>query len=57
MSIRAYTNDSIMIAAEVIEGSRLRDFIEILFTNPNISYLCVHNAKPGCFNCCVQRYE
>ncbi|MBT8383871.1 MAG: DUF1203 domain-containing protein, partial [Ignavibacteria bacterium] len=29
--------------------------IKHLFANVNVNYLHIHNAKPGCYNCCVFR--
>jgi hypothetical protein len=55
LSIRAYDAAAMMIAAEVAEGSELDEAIRRLFANENASYLHIHNAKPGCYNCCVVR--
>jgi hypothetical protein len=33
----------------------LEDTIRDFFTDASISYLHLHNAAPGCFNCAVQR--
>lgn len=57
LSIRGYDGAAKMIAAEVTEGSRLTECIENLFINPDVKYLHVHNAKPGCFNCTILRWE
>ncbi|MBT8391635.1 MAG: DUF1203 domain-containing protein [Ignavibacteriaceae bacterium] len=55
LSIRAYDAAAMMVGAEVVNGSELKDIIKHLFANVNVNYLHIHNAKPGCYNCCVFR--
>jgi hypothetical protein len=55
MSVRAYNAQSLMVASEVVEGSHLKPQIERFFADEQISYLHLHNAKPGCFSCRVDR--
>ncbi len=55
LSVRAYDENAIMKAARVVEGSVLEETIRKFFTDEAISYLQIHNAAPGCFNCTVQR--
>jgi hypothetical protein len=55
LSVRAYDGNAIMRAARVVEGTVLEETIRKLFTDEAISYLQIHNAAPGCFNCTVQR--
>lgn len=55
LSVRGYDAEGMMIAAEVVEGRDLESTITRLFTNDRMSYLHLHNAKPGCFNCAVVR--
>ena len=55
MSIRAFDEKHFMIAADVVEGLGLRKVIPAMFENPKISYLHLHNAKPGCFAARVTR--
>jgi Protein of unknown function (DUF1203) len=55
MSVRAYDAQSLMIASEVVEGSNLGQQIEKFFADQQVSYLHLHNAKPGCFSCRVDR--
>jgi hypothetical protein len=45
-----------MVEADVVEGRLARALIARMFANPEIAYLHVHNAKPGCFNCRVDRH-
>ena len=55
LSVRAYDAAAMMKGARVIEGRTLEETISDFFTNEAISYLHIHNAAPGCFNCVVQR--
>jgi len=55
LSIRAYDEAAMMRGARVVEGRSLEETIRDYFTNDAISYVHIHNAAPGCFNCTVQR--
>lgn len=55
LSLRAYDADGVMHAAEVCRGAEAADAITRLFADTNIAYLHLHNAKPGCYACRVER--
>ena len=55
LSVRAYDESGMMKTARVVEGTELEAAIRELFARSDVSYLHVHNAAPGCFNCLVQR--
>ena len=55
LSIRAYDRAAMMVGAEVTQGTELEAAIGRLFTNQGVSYLHIHNAGPGCYNCRVVR--
>ena len=55
LSIRAYDESALMKSARVLEGRALEENIRNLFTDEAVSYLHIHNAAPGCFNCTVRR--
>jgi hypothetical protein len=55
MSVRAYSKDSLMLASAVVEGSNLAAQISEFFADDSVDYLHLHNAKPGCFSCRVDR--
>jgi hypothetical protein len=55
LSLRGFDKNGIMKDASVIEGQKLREQIIQTFENEDISYIHIHNAKPGCFNCVVER--
>jgi len=53
LSVRAYTSEAMMVAAQVVDGHELRETIHTLLATPSVRYLHLHNAGPGCFNCAV----
>jgi hypothetical protein len=55
LSIRGYDAASMMGSAEVVEGSDLEETIRTLFADENVSYLHIHNARPGSYSCRVVR--
>ncbi len=55
LSVRAYDDNGMMLGSEVTEGSDLETQIERFFTDSRISNLHLHNARPGCYPCRVER--
>lgn len=55
LSLRGYSQDGLMLEAEVVEGMEVETCIHGIFQNARIEYIQIHNAKPGCFNCTVVR--
>ncbi len=55
LSVRAYDAAAMLVGAQVVNGSELEDAIRHLFAIEEVSYLHIHNAGPGCYNCCVVR--
>ena len=55
LSIRGYDRDGMMVSAEVAEGTALEDVLARMLSQEAVDYVHVHNAKPGCFNCRVER--
>ena len=55
LSVRAYDADGMMVDAEVCEGKTLETQITRFFARARVAYLHLHNAKPGCFACHVDR--
>jgi hypothetical protein len=55
LSIRAYDAAGLMINAEVAEGGELEVYIDRFFADPRVAYLHLHNARPGCYSCRVER--
>lgn len=54
LSVRAYSEEGMMVAARVVSGLDLGNAMAELLAAPEIDYLHVHNAGPGCFNCSVR---
>ncbi len=44
-----------MFAADVTLGTELEPVVDRLLGEPGTSYLHVHNAKPECYSCRVDR--
>jgi hypothetical protein len=55
LSVRGYDKNGIMREASVVEGLSIREQIILTFNNENIDYIHIHNARPGCYNCTVER--
>lgn len=55
LSIRGFDQAATMIFADVTPGEKLKEKLNSILANQAISYLHIHNAKPGCFNCLVVR--
>ncbi|KPF68432.1 hypothetical protein IP88_11805 [alpha proteobacterium AAP81b] len=49
LSVRAFNADKMMIDAEVLDGQDLAAHLDALFARPEIAFVHVHNARPGCF--------
>jgi Protein of unknown function (DUF1203) len=55
ISVRAYDDAHMMVAATVCDGTQVEREIEQYFAAAEISYIHLHNAKRGCFSCLVNR--
>lgn len=55
LSVRAYDAQTMLVGAEVVEGSDLEQHIRRFFADDGVQYLHLHNARPGCYNCRVER--
>ena len=55
ISLRAYDESDMMLAAEVCDGAVVAAEIERQFGNPLVRYIHLHNAKRGCYSCLVRR--
>jgi hypothetical protein len=50
LSARSFTTDGMMLDADVLPGTELRDWILKSFADPAVDFIDVHNAKRGCFS-------
>jgi membrane glycosyltransferase len=55
LSLRAYDAAGMLRASEVIEGRELAALVAGMFADPDVAYLHAHNARPGCYNCRIDR--
>lgn len=55
LSLRGYDKNGLMQDADLVKGTKLKEKLIQIFQNENIIYIHIHNAKPGCFNCLVER--
>ena len=49
LSLRAFDVDGMMIDADVVVGADVHELIRRWLDDPQVEYLHLHNAKPGCF--------
>ena len=54
-SARAYDAAGFMVDAEVVAGADLESLIRRYLDRPDVSWIDVHNARPGCFAFRVER--
>jgi hypothetical protein len=55
MSLRAFDEKHMMVAAEVVAGPELEQVAGGMLADEKAAYINVHNAKPGCFAVRVER--
>ena len=55
MSIRAFSEAGLMVDADVTEGVELEKPIAAMLAIPEVAYLHLHYAKPGCYAARVDR--
>jgi Protein of unknown function (DUF1203) len=55
LSLRAFDKQGMLLDCDVSEGRDVEPVIEHLLGQPEVDYIHVHNAKPGCFAARVAR--
>lgn len=55
LSLRAYDMDGWMHAADVVEGVDADACLRRMFADERIARIHIHNARPGCYACRVDR--
>ena len=55
LSLRAFDKQGMLLDCDVAEGRDIEPLIERLLGQPEVDYIHVHNAKPGCFAARVDR--
>ena len=46
-----------MVSADMVEGTALEGVIDAMLARPEVAYLHLHNAKPGCYAARVDRAD
>ncbi len=55
LAVRAWDENAMMIGHELVDGRELESAIDRLFANPEVQYLHIHFASPGCYAAKVER--
>lgn len=55
LSVRGFDAEHAQVATAVVDGAELDAVAERLLADPDLAYLHVHNAAPGCFAVRVDR--
>lgn len=55
LSARAYDANDLIVDAEVGDGNEIEALLEKLFARTDAAYAHIHNARRGCYACCVER--
>ncbi|OON41447.1 hypothetical protein BTJ39_05680 [Izhakiella australiensis] len=55
ISLRAFNEAHMIIAAHVAEGADVENLIFQLFANAQTSYIHAHSARFGCYMCAIKR--
>lgn len=49
ISARAFDGDGMMRDADIVSGEAVGRTLELMFADPAVAHVDLHNAKPGCF--------
>jgi hypothetical protein len=55
ISLRAYDQAALMLAAENSAGMHVSARVAALFADPDVAFVQLHNAAHGCFSCQADR--
>ncbi|WP_242899959.1 DUF1203 domain-containing protein [Stenotrophomonas maltophilia] len=55
ISLRAYDQAALMLAAEISAGTDVGARLDALFADPAVAFVQLHNAAHGCFSCQADR--
>ncbi len=55
LSLRAFDAGGMMLDADLVEGAAMEGLVERMFSEPKVSSIHVHYAKPGCYACSIER--
>jgi hypothetical protein len=57
ISVRMFDTNHMMVDADVVPGTTVSSVISKAFDRPEIAYIHLHNAKPGCFAASAHRAD
>ncbi len=49
LSLRGFSQHGMLCEADLADGALLEPALEKLFSNPQVAYIHIHFAKPGCY--------
>ncbi|MEB0107938.1 DUF1203 domain-containing protein [Pseudomonas sp. MH9.3] len=55
LSLRAFTDDGMMLDADIADGIAMETVVTRMFANPEVGYIHVHHAKQGCYSGRIDR--
>ena len=55
LSLRAFSEDGMLLEADVAEGAQLAPAIRRMLSTGAVAFLHLHNARPGCYAARVDR--
>ena len=55
LAVRAFDAKDMLVEADVVEGDRAEELIARFLEHPDVEFLHVHFAKPGCYACRIDR--
>ncbi len=55
LSLRGFDAVGMLLDADAVDGEQVEPIISRLFTNPDVQYIHVHNAKHGCYSGRIDR--
>ncbi|WP_425228048.1 DUF1203 domain-containing protein [Sphingomonas sp.] len=55
LSLRAFDGGGMMIDADVADGAAIASAIDAMLAHPQVAYLHLHYARPGCYAARVDR--
>lgn len=55
LSLRAFDRDHMIVAADVIDGTKVEGLVEQFLGDPAVSYIQAHYARFGCYAARIER--
>jgi hypothetical protein len=55
LSVRAYDREDMLAEADVVNAMDIEQLIQRYFGDARVTYIHVHNARPGCYACRIDR--